>query len=178
MLNTVGWFRRVGAGLLFASRPIAGLAALGWMAVIWWTSSFSPPPAPQLYGWRAVLQNFLHAPAYGVLALLILLSLPRRAAWPAPTAGERWFVVLGALGYGIVDEIHQWTVPGRNLSVLDLGTDLVGATCVLVIVLYLGRPTASESGLARRFVLGLLACLISATAAAYGPKFFPEIAWF
>ena len=148
------------------------------MGVIWWTSSFSPPPTPQQYGWRAIAQNFLHAPAYGFLGLLLLLTLPRRGQWAAPTRAEQVLVVLGTLAYGIVDEIHQSTVPNRNLSVLDLLTDFTAPICVLLIVLYLGRKEASEAGLAKRFALGLLACLLCAAAAAYAPKFFPEIAWF
>jgi len=178
LLNTVGWFRRIGEALLVARRSLAGVASLAWMGIIWWTSSFSPPPAPRQYGWRSVAQNFLHAPAYGFLALLFILALPRRGKWPQFTRAEQVLVVLGALSYGIVDELHQSQVPNRDLSVLDLASDITAPICVLIIISYLGRAGATESGLARRFVLGLLACLACATAAAYAPRFFPEIAWF
>ena len=178
MLNTVGWFRRIGARLLAFPRVAAFLGAVGWMGVIWWTSSFSPKEAPRRYDWRAVVQNFLHAPAFGVLAALWILSLPRRGDWPRLSLAERALVVALTLGYGIVDELHQASVPGRDLSVLDLTTDAVAAVCVLWIVDYLGRPGANEPGLGRRFALGLLACLASALAATHVPRLFPEIAWF
>ena len=177
MLNTVGWFRGIGTALLVPSRTVAGLAAVGWMSVIWWTSSFSPEAAPRHYGWRSVAQNFLHAPAYGLLGLLLMLTLPRRTGWPRLTLGEQASVVAGTLLYGIVDELHQSQVPNRDLSVFDLLSDITAPICVLLVVSYLGRAEATESGLARRFALGLVACLICAGAAAYAPLFFPGIAW-
>lgn len=178
MLNTVGWFRKAGAMLLLFPRFVALLAAAGWMGVIWWTSSFSPADAPRRYDWRAVVQNFLHAPAFGMLALLWILTLPRRGSWPAPTTLERALVVALTLGYGIIDELHQASVPGRDLSVFDLMTDATAAVCVLWIVLYLGDTGVSERGLGRRFALGLFACLVCALAATYVPGIFPDIEWF
>jgi VanZ family protein len=148
------------------------------MSVIWWTSNFSPPPAPRRYDWRSVVQNFLHAPAFGLLALLLLLTLPRRGTWPVLHRPEQLVVVLGTLVYGVIDELHQASVPGRDLSVLDLMTDVTAAACVLWIVGYLGRTGATEAGLARRFALGLGACLLCALAATYVPWVFPDIGWF
>ncbi len=154
------------------------MAALGWMSVIWWTSSFSPPATEVHHNWRNVLQNFLHAPAYGFLALLLIMLLPRKARWPELNLLECGLVLFGTLSYGVIDELHQSRVPNRDLSVFDLITDGTAAICVLLIVKYLGQERATESGLARRFSLGLLACLVCALMATFVPKFFPEIAWF
>ncbi len=174
--------RAVGAALLAWPRRLGWLPPLAWAALIWFTSSQSPAPAPRNWGWRAVAQNFLHAPAYGFLALLLLLWLPARK----PFEGRRWIegdkaprlTIVGlVLVYGITDECHQGTTPGRDLSVLDIVTDVVAALCVLWIVDYLSRPEADGRGLTRRLVIGLACCLAAALLASYVPYFLPSVSW-
>ncbi|MEM7519002.1 MAG: hypothetical protein AAF368_19025, partial [Planctomycetota bacterium] len=78
MQNTVALFRRLGRALLRTPTPLRVLFPIAWMAVIWWTSSQSPTPGPRNWGWRAVVQNFLHAPSFGFLGLLLLSLFPAR----------------------------------------------------------------------------------------------------
>lgn len=56
-------------------------------------------------------------------------GLPGKYGWP---------LVVGAL-YGISDEYHQSFVPGRTMSALDWGADMVGLTCAVGITALLHR---------------------------------------
>ena len=177
LLNSVGWFRRLGFTLLRVPRPVSFLFAAAWIGLIWWTSSKGPPPAPRSYSWRAVVGNFLHVPAYGFLAVLLVATLPRTGAWPRPGWAARLWVVGTVFAYGIVDEWHQSHVPGRDLSVLDLATNVTAASVVVWIVSYLSRREATERGLGRRFAFGMALCSICALCATYLPMFWPDTAW-
>lgn len=68
-------------------------------------------------------QNLLHIPLFGLLQVLWLRSFWKRGR-------NDWRAVLTclaiSLGYGIIDECHQFFIPGRFASVLDLGLNLVG----------------------------------------------------
>ena len=76
----------------------------------------SAPP-----GWDKVL----HAGAYGVLAGLSIRAfhggLGRLALWPTV------FALLLTIAYGMLDEMHQSRVAGRDASMLDWLADVVGA---------------------------------------------------
>lgn len=154
---------RAGRGLLRLPLPVAVALPFLWMGLIWHLSSqsFAPPPELGLGLWE-YFANLAHAPLFGLLALFwcaLLLRgpregarLPRLAAWHAGVA-----IVLVA-AYALVDEWHQSTTPGRDPSPRDVGTDLLGAACVLWIVASLGG-TADEGRLRRRLLLCLAACL-------------------
>jgi VanZ family protein len=69
-------------------------------------------------------QTLLHIPAYFVLALLWWRTL-RTRKWPIGAAAGT-AIILAAI-YGVLDEVHQYFVPGRFLSLTDLGMNLIGA---------------------------------------------------
>ncbi|HUL30432.1 MAG TPA: VanZ family protein [Thermodesulfobacteriota bacterium] len=96
--------------------------------------------------------SLLHVPLYGILTLLLVLSMvPIRRNPKDPSTrrgddstelGVRERASLGlrlsiaggiALAVGILDEVHQLYVPGRDASVTDVGLDLVGIAVVLVL---------------------------------------------
>jgi VanZ family protein len=77
------------------------------------------------------VQNLLHIPAYGFLALLWLLTLKTHGvAWRRSLAAA--FVL--ATAYGVVIEILQGWIPGRVPSVLDALLNFLGI--LLCIGLY------------------------------------------
>ena len=99
------------------------LPALVWAASIFGLSSQSRlPGVPSLPG----IDKVLHAGAYGLLAAMLLWAQPR----------PRLALLLAVL-YGISDELHQATVPGRNADVLDAVADAAGA--LMVVALWLRR---------------------------------------
>jgi VanZ family protein len=92
-------------------------------AFIWVLSSQSSLPQPgNIFG----LDKIEHFVAYAVLAaaagLWISSGSWRRRSWP-------WFLLAAgiAAAYGIIDEVHQSFVPGRDCSVWDWIADALGA---------------------------------------------------
>jgi VanZ family protein len=150
----------------------AVLAAFGWYALLWRLSS---GPAPSTGGglFGDWLANFLHAVAYGFLALLCLLALPRRrGAW---VVGARAALAVAAACavLGFVDEWHQHHVPGRDASLPDLLTDATGALgtgwCV--------RAALAGAPLVPRIFASLVACAACASLATFLPRWLPDAWW-
>lgn len=107
------------------------LLPLTYMAGIFWFSSLPGQPTPEDPTVNAVfllispkLQNLLHVPLFGVLAWLWHWSL---RGWSIQSTQLGLIAFLLAAGYGVVDELHQLTVPGRYASLTDIGLNVLGA---------------------------------------------------
>ncbi|MEO0660490.1 MAG: VanZ family protein [Planctomycetota bacterium] len=116
--------------------------------------------------------NLGHPGAFGILALLVAAALAPRARtlrgpWALLTP-ERglWAVVLTTL-YGLTDELHQATVPGRDASLLDLLGDFVGALFAVLVVLAVGNPRTTRAALRRLLLVGLVLSFASAGVATW-----------
>ena len=173
--------RRVGAGLQSrVSRPTGWILALLALALLQLTSAHPGNP-PAGHGWRQFLGGWLwnggHAFAYGVVALLATLGLPRRDGWPRLDARAFRVLLFGVLVAGVLDEWHQSTVPRRNFSALDLVTDLVGAASTLSVIAYVGRADAASAGLRARLCAGGAACLAAALLATLGDRAAERFPW-
>ena len=71
----------------------------------------------------------LHALEYGVLGVLVYRALRGAAgAWAAAHALP--LAIMGALVFGVTDEVHQAYVPRRDADLWDLVADGIGATLV------------------------------------------------
>lgn len=115
-------------------RVLRTLPALAWAAGIWWLSSTPDDGAT----WLAIswldgpgLDKVAHAGLFGVLAALL------RLAGASPLAA-----VAAAIGWGVVDEIHQSFVPGRTPELGDLLADAVGAVAAVLAVRWLASRRA------------------------------------
>jgi len=169
------WLRGVGRRLLAIPFPLSALPFLSWAGLIWWLSSQEQlDPGPLVPG-VPLLANLAHAFEFGMLALWLVLVLPRaagpagRTGWPGLGPRSAALAFFPLIAYALLDEWHQSSVPHRNASLLDVVTDAVGILSVLWVVAYLGRDDAHESGLRRRLLVGLLACVGAAgLATAYG----------
>ncbi len=115
------------------------LPALAWMSVIFAFSSLPRAtlqatqlemPGHQVY-WE-LLGPIAHIVEFAVLAALLYRLL---ASYPG-LSGR--YVLGGAFAltvlYGLTDELHQYFVPGRNISGVDLGLDTLGALLGLLLV--------------------------------------------
>jgi VanZ family protein len=100
-----------------------------WMALIWYLSSLTSSEEGHLAGYpiHPIIQNGAHAVFYGVLAALWAFALG-----PDEKTAQR--AVLYSALYGLIDEVHQYFVPGRTCSILDLTVDLLGATIVAYLL--------------------------------------------
>ena len=169
--------RAVGSALARIPRAWALGPVLGWAYVIWTLSSLPPTVTGSSEPWHSVLSNFAHALEYGVLALWLALLAPRRAGWPdlAPRVCARLVAVV--LVYALSDEIHQSFTPGRDASVFDLLTDVLGGAFTLRVIASVGGPRAAPHELPGLFAWGILACLASALLASHVPEMFPALGW-
>jgi len=94
-----------------------------YVAVILALSSIPhPPPGPEI----PHSDKLIHLVEYGVLGLLIARA---GSTWAAASHRRRLLNValLGVL-VAVVDEIYQFTTPGRTPSVADALADAVGVT--------------------------------------------------
>jgi hypothetical protein len=89
------------------------------------------------------LLDWLHAPGYGILAVLLTRALQHRA-WPLVYALP--VAAAGALVFGLWTEVFQISVQGRGASVDDLVMDAIGigvATMILMVVATVRNRVAS-----------------------------------
>jgi VanZ family protein len=98
-------------------------AALGWAGLIFWASHQSNP-FPMLPSELLSHDKLIHAGVFAVLAFLVRGALAGRALPPA----RAWLLASSlALGWGILDELHQSFIPNRSCDVNDALADAAGA---------------------------------------------------
>ncbi len=102
------------------------------MLVLWWSSS-RQPTGGEASVVKSFLHNGAHILAYGALATAWWTLFVRRV--PPPYLGATAWGL--SVAYGVVDELHQATVPGRTCSVTDLGSDAVGAWLAILCLCWL-----------------------------------------
>ncbi|MEX2535457.1 MAG: VanZ family protein [Trueperaceae bacterium] len=108
------------------------LAPVAWMLLVFLLSSQSGISDPfDLPGWLPA-DKLAHAGLFGVLSALLYMAGLR------PTLA----VAVAAL-YGVVDEVHQMFVPGRNPDILDWLADIAGAAVGVWLVYYPSREARS-----------------------------------
>lgn len=152
---------KLASALRRSPRVVPVLALLLWVGFLFYMSSRTPPfPRPPSSILRSWYMNLRHAPAYGLLATLILWAWARRGElWAANSRRVAAAVALAVL-YGVTDEFHQSFVPGRDASFLDLTTDFVGALFAVSLL------RAVEAGRPARDFLPILAWGVPACLAA------------
>lgn len=149
----------------FLARPpawiFAAVAALE-IGLVWYVSGRPGDElAPRLPGPSG---NLLHVPAGAALCLLVLRATGPRLgwfdarAWPGGLATARTRSALGAVFlHAVVNEIHQFHVPGRACSVADLFLDTGGGLVALLV------PLAGAEGRPARWMPAVL--VLAATVA-------------
>ena len=107
------------------------LYPLALMALIFLTSSIPATEqhpdllVPTLLAWvPPTLQNALHVPVYALLAMLIGRAL---RIWTLPPTAAKILVLTSATAFGIFDEWHQLSVPGRYATATDAALNAAGA---------------------------------------------------
>jgi VanZ family protein len=107
-------------------------------------SSFNEVRRPTILKFRGA-DFIVHITEYSILGLLL--------SWGLAASGvkRRLFLYVVAIGvlYGIVDEIHQYFVPRRSASILDVIADSLGSmigACLFCLL----HSTRNELGLPYR----------------------------
>lgn len=102
-------------------QPAWRLLWLALVTVICWLA-FSPhPPQGADLGW----DKANHAAAFATLAMVGLQCL--RSRW------RPLWVLLALLGYGVLIELVQSRIPGREADAMDVLADMVGAAIGLAV---------------------------------------------
>ena len=136
---------------LWLGRMAVSASPAGRMGLIFSLSSLEPASVPGTFSTLGWLRDIIaHAVLYAALGGLALLTL---WAW---IAGARrrllWMgvAVLSGLLYGVLDEVHQSFVPGRESSPLDVFVDTLGAVLGVLAVRGLAQPAWRWARLATR----------------------------
>lgn len=116
----------------FADWPLTRMLPAAWsMATIWWLSDKEKlPQPPTLFDdmW-SIIGHFV---MFGLLGLFVWWGLGMNSRL---LHRERtWYAIGIATLYGVIDELHQRYVPGRNSDPLDVLTDFLGATVFVLVV--------------------------------------------
>ncbi len=118
------------------------LAIALYCTFLFWMSHQSRPPGSQIDFEGA--DKMAHFIVYGILAALVSVGLHR--APKGNSALVRLYApILFATLYGISDEIHQYFVPGRTFSILDMVADGIGAITAQSLCLYFFKRTQASS---------------------------------
>lgn len=164
--------------LLRVPRLLGFVLPAAWAWAIWRLSSGRLPDTGVDIQGMAFLSNLFHAFEFGVLALLCLPLAPRRPdGWAHLPNAFLIGVLAFAVAWAFVDEAHQSFVPGRDASIWDLGTDLVGIVCTLRVARRAG-PEAEARQLWVELLAGVVACSIAAAISTawgfvVGPGWWP-----
>ena len=99
------------------------------MALIWVMSSLPTVPSLESVPFK---DKGVHFVEYGTLAFL--LSHAIRGTWPNRSLQfVAFYGVIGTVLWGLLDEIHQAYVPGRNSDPIDVLADTAGASLATLI---------------------------------------------
>lgn len=107
------------------------LPAAWVMATIWWLSDRETLPEPPGFSFE-VWSIIGHFTAFGLLGLSIWWGLGMNSR--LLDRERQWYAVGIATAYGVLDEIHQHYVPGRQPDVLDILTDCIGAVVFVMLI--------------------------------------------
>ncbi len=116
---------------------------LGWAGLIYYLSD---QPRLSIISLFPQQDKVLHLIAYSVLGFLAMGSC--KANGCRHQAFHYWLVVTLVGVYGVLDEVHQYFVPGRQSDVLDVLADasggLLGAGLMLLLLRRYLRPATPD----------------------------------
>lgn len=100
------------------------------MIAIFIQSSFEQIGLPYLgFVWQ---DKFLHFLVFGILAFLIARSFKNTSISSLNKYYSIWAIGITTI-YGILDEFHQYYVPGRSSTIADWIADVLGAICFIAV---------------------------------------------
>jgi len=152
------------------SRAACAALAVVYAAFQSLLSSIDTAPALDALGKEGFLRkvgqtasNFAHVPLFAGFAALAFFAIAPRGRRDLERPSGPALTLLAALLFGVADEIHQAFVPSRFPSLLDVGSDVVGAALALVLLGAFG--TTRRARLAGVVPLAAAGLVLSAVAA-------------
>ncbi len=112
------------------------------MTVIFITSSIPADEFPhvEFWGWA----KLIHLIYYGVLCFLIQRAVSNQTRFPLLARHSYLFGIFFAVLYGVTDEFHQLSTPGRHGQYTDVLIDAFGA-CLFLIGIWAYRSARPRS---------------------------------
>lgn len=98
--------------------------AIGWALFLFVMSSLPDLPGPKLgIDFEDKLQHLI---AYSILGFLIARAFFYQNRYANWKKNFLWMAIIIGIFYGIMDEFHQYFVPGRFTDILDALADSIG----------------------------------------------------
>lgn len=110
---------------------LSWLYVILWCGIIFLFSSIPNLRIEELGFWDFILRKIFHITEYAVLSILLVNALFVSVGFRKSNIYFLSFV-LGVL-YAISDEIHQYFVPGRFFSIVDIIIDNVGVAIGIIL---------------------------------------------
>ncbi|KEZ48852.1 VanZ family protein [Metabacillus indicus] len=118
------------------------IAPILYMIFIWILSSL---PADAIiktpFSFDRLMKESLHLIEFGILYWLIALAFAANGRW---TAKASILAAVISILYGATDEIHQYFVPYRSATVIDLVKDAIGVLVsfyIMKVTYFAERPS-------------------------------------
>jgi len=108
--------------------------AAAWAGVIFYLSSQPGTDTPLLFPGQ---DKLFHMAAFGILGFFLMGGMKTRSS--GYRTGQVWFVVVLVMLYGLLDEFHQYFVPGRDADIFDALADATGGLLGAWSMYYLTR---------------------------------------
>ena len=115
------------------------LLAIAWAGVIFYLSSQPGIDTPLLFPGQ---DKLFHLIAFGLLGFLLMGSM--KATRSGYRTMQVWIVVGLVATYGVLDEFHQYFVPGRSVEFYDAVADATGGLLGAWSMFYLMRVLVSR----------------------------------
>ena len=107
--------------LIHPARFLFLLLAIAWAGVIFYLSSQPSIDTPLLFPGQ---DKLFHLIAFGLLGFLLMGAMKTTSS--GYLTGQVWFTAALVASYGVLDEFHQYFVPGRSVEIYDALADATG----------------------------------------------------
>jgi VanZ family protein len=103
-----------------------------YMGLIWFLSSHpSDAIIDTGFSFDSLLKEALHLIEFAILYILLIMAI---LTFGELASGASRLAAIWAIAYGFLDEFHQYFVPSRSATVIDLVKDTVGVLRVYYLV--------------------------------------------
>ncbi|NMA02551.1 MAG: VanZ family protein, partial [Clostridia bacterium] len=103
-----------------------------YMGLIWFLSSHpSDAIIDTGFSFDSLLKEALHLIEFAILYILLIMAI---LTFGELASGASRLAAIWAIAYGFLDEFHQYFVPSRSATVIDLVKDTVGVLIVYYLV--------------------------------------------
>ena len=116
------------------------LLASGWAILIYYLSSQPGTDVPALFFGQDKVFHFI---AFGVLGFLGMGAI--KTSGHAYKPGQAWLAVVLVTAYGVLDEVHQYFVPGCTADHYDVIADMLGGMFGVWLMYYLLKMLSARS---------------------------------